>query len=584
MSNNLNFGTPLENASSAGRNLSPSQKFWDRRNQLVETHSEHKARVKEITSIVNGDWHMLWANLTATAEAPSVANIIEMGIHHWSAIGGAVIPSVRIPVPVNADLKGGERAARKRERRVKELWSGSNINELMAQWWGDYAGAGAAYCGVWADFSEDPAKRNPYLQRLDPRYCYPIKDTKGNLIELLVAKRVSTDVILKQYPVARGVLDPKITEVEEWFWFFPDKYVHMIADASKTGMQKRTGIILTEEENKLGKVPVVEVTVPSFDGQPRGIFDQTRHILRTMHRLMTLTITSSEEEVYPPVFEYDVMNPDDFGPGAVIHGRSPESRMERMQSRSHFDAKDLIGRLANEARAQASFPGQLSGEPGASIVSAAGINASMGQIDARLALAHKQFETFLEKGTEILLAFDEKYCDGEKTIHGDAADKKKPEIFIPSRDISGHYENNVRYGIGAGTDPSQREMRLAMNLNQNLISRETARDEMDFLEDPSREEVRIVRQRVTDSLMEGIYQQAAQGNVGIAAELLSNMQNENVDLNEVVNKLLENLNQEQEPQGPPLPGGLPPQGGLPPEGGLPAEGGLPSLGALGIGG
>ena len=584
MSNNLNFGTPLENASSAGRNLSPSQKFWDRRNQLIETHSEHKARVKEITSIVNGDWHMLWANLTATAEAPSVANIIEMGIHHWSAIGGAVIPSVRIPVPVNADLKGGERAARKRERRVKELWSGSNINELMAQWWGDYAGAGAAYCGVWADFSEDPAKRNPYLQRLDPRYCYPIKDTKGNLIELLVAKRVSTDVILKQYPVARGVLDPKITEVEEWFWFFPDKYVHMIADASKTGMQKRTGIILTEEENKLGKVPVVEVTVPSFDGQPRGIFDQTRHILRTMHRLMTLTITSSEEEVYPPVFEYDVMNPDDFGPGAVIHGRSPESRMERMQSRSHFDAKDLIGRLANEARAQASFPGQLSGEPGASIVSAAGINASMGQIDARLALAHKQFETFLEKGTEILLAFDEKYCDGEKTIHGDAADKKKPEIFIPSRDISGHYENNVRYGIGAGTDPSQREMRLAMNLNQNLISRETARDEMDFLEDPSREEVRIVRQRVTDSLMEGIYQQAAQGNVGIAAELLSNMQNENVDLNEVVNKLLENLNQEQEPQGPPLPGGLPPQGGLPPEGGLPAEGGLPSLGALGIGG
>ena len=584
MSNNLNFGTPLENASSAGRNLSPSQKFWDRRNQLVETHSEHKARVKEITSIVNGDWHMLWANLTATAEAPSVANIIEMGIHHWSAIGGAVIPSVRIPVPVNADLKGGERAARKRERRVKELWSGSNINELMAQWWGDYAGAGAAYCGVWADFSEDPAKRNPYLQRLDPRYCYPIKDTKGNLIELLVAKRVSTDVILKQYPVARGVLDPKITEVEEWFWFFPDKYVHMIADASKTGMQKRTGIILTEEENKLGKVPVVEVTVPSFDGQPRGIFDQTRHILRTMHRLMTLTITSSEEEVYPPVFEYDVMNPDDFGPGAVIHGRSPESRMERMQSRSHFDAKDLIGRLANEARAQASFPGQLSGEPGASIVSAAGINASMGQIDARLALAHKQFESFLEKGTEILLAFDEKYCDGEKTIHGDAADKKKPEIFIPSRDIAGHYENNVRYGIGAGTDPSQREMRLAMNLNQNLISRETARDEMDFLEDPSREEVRIVRQRVTDSLMEGIYQQAAQGNVGIAAELLSNMQNENVDLNEVVNKLLENLNQEQEPQGPPLPGGLPPQGGLPPEGGLPAEGGLPSLGALGIGG
>ena len=578
MSRELNFGTPLESANSGSRNLSPAQGFWDRRNQLIETHREWKERVKEITSIVNGEWHMLWQNLTATAEAPSVANIIEMGIHHWSAIGGAVIPSVRVPVPVNKDLKGGERAARKRERRVHELWTGSNINELMAQWWGDYAGAGAAHCGVWADFSQDPAKRDPYLQRLDPRYCYPIKDTKGNIIELLVAKRVSTDVILKQYPVARGILDPKITEVEEWFWFYPDRYVHMIADASRKGMQKRTGIILTEEENKLGRVPVVEVSVPSFDGQSRGIFDQTRHILRTMHRLMTLTITSSEEEVYPPVFEYDVMNPDDFGPGAVIHGRSPDARMERMQSRTHFDAKDLIGRLASEARAQASFPGQLSGDPGASIVSASGIQASMGQIDARLALAHKQFENFLEKGTEILLAFDEKYCDGEKTIHGDAADKKKPEIFIPSRDIAGHYENNVRYGIGAGTDPSNREMRLAMNLNQNLISRETARDEMDFLEDPTREEVRIVRQRVTDSLMEGIYQQAAQGNVEIAAQLLQSMGKENKDLNEIVDELLENLNQPA-PEQPGMPGGLPAEGGLPPE-----AASLPSLGSLGIGG
>ena len=238
MSIELNFGTPLESANSGSRNLSPAQGFWDRRNQLIETHSEWKARVKEVTSIVNGEWHMLWQNLTATAEAPSVANIIEMGIHHWSAIGGAVIPSVRVPVPVNKDLKGGERAARKRERRVHELWTGSNINELMAQWWGDYAGAGAAYCGVWSDFSKDPKNRDPYLQRLDPRYCYPIKDTKGNIIELLVAKRVSTDVILKQYPVARGILDPKITEVEEWFWFYPDKYIHMIADASRKGMQK----------------------------------------------------------------------------------------------------------------------------------------------------------------------------------------------------------------------------------------------------------------------------------------------------------------------------------------------------------
>jgi len=90
--------------------------------------------------------------------------------------------------------------------------------------------------------------------------------------------------------------------------------------------------------------------------------------------------------------------------------------------------------------------------------------------------------------------------------------------------------------------------------------------------------------------MEGIYQQAAQGNVQIAAQLLQNMGKENVDLNEVVNKLLEDLKPEEQalpegaaPGGPPQ-GGLP-QGGLPQGGQLPPEAAsLPSLGALGIGG
>ena len=86
-----------------------------------------------------------------------------------------------------------------------------------------------------------------------------------------------------------------------------------------------------------------------------------------------------------------------------------------------------------------------------------------------------------------------------------------------------------------------------------------------------------MKQRVTDSLMEGIYQQAAQGNIEIAAELLNNMSKESVDLNEVVSKLLENLQQEQ--QVPEQPGLPQQQGGLPPE-----AANLPSLGALGIGG
>ncbi len=584
MASGLNLGTSVDKQFTKVVKK-PEKSLYDRRDTLIETHREWKSRVNEITSIVNGDWQMIWSNLTSTAEAPSVANIIEMGIHHWSSIGGAILPSVRVPVPINQKVKGGERASRKRERRVRELWQESNINELMAQWWGDYSGTGSAFLGVWADFSVSKKERNPYLHRIDPRYVYPVKDAKGDIIECLVARRVSRDVITKQYPVAKSYIEAGTDSVEEWFWYFPDRVMHIIADTSAKGKVNKSHVVLTDEPNLLERVPIVEVNVPTFDGERRGVFDQTRHILRTMHRLMTLTITSSEEEVYPPVFEYDIMNPDDFGPGAVIHGRSPEARMERMNSRSHFDAKDLIARLANEARSQAAFPGQLQGDPGASIVSAKGIQASMGQIDARLALAHKQFEKFLEKGTALLLGFDEKYCDGEKTIHGDASEKKNPEIFIPSRDIAGHYDVTVKYGIGAGSDPGNRELRLSMNLQQGLISKESARDEMDFLEDPAREELKIVRQNAIDAFLASMLAKAQQGDMEAVAMLIESMKKEDTDIYEIVEKVMEKLRTppEMAPEG-----GLPPGGGLPPELGALAGGGpeglppLPPLGDMGV--
>lgn len=46
----------------------------------------------------------------------------------------------------------------------------------------------------------------------------------------------------------------------------------------------------------------------------------------------------------------------------------------------------------------------------------------MGALDARLALGHKQFEVLFGKVSGFLLAMDEVYCSGDKTIMGDYRD------------------------------------------------------------------------------------------------------------------------------------------------------------------
>ena len=543
----------------------------DRHDYLVQKFESYHSRVNTVTNVVTGDWYVEWPDLSQTPEAPTVANQVELGVNHWSAVGGAILPSVRVPFNKTRDRKEEKPAARKRERRIKELWDASNASELAALLWGDYAGTGAAVCGAWVNFEEDdPAKRNPYLMRFDPRHSYVLKDNLGNITELHVARKIDSMELKAMYPeweshFARSDQDA----VEEWFWYTKDSVKYMLVDVSKDGRKTNRNVTIVDQDWDLGFVPAWEAVRPSFDGERRGVFDQSIHILRTMQRLMLMTIMSTEEHAFPAIATYDAVNPEDFGPGGVVQLRSAEGRVERLGPSSHFDVKDLIARLGEESGKQSVYPQQLSGDPGASIVSARGINASMGALDARLAVAHKQFEMLFSKTSGFLLAMDEVFCDADKTIVGDLRDTSKAEKYRPSKDIAGAWTAIATYGIGAGSDPANVEVRLSMHLSNGLISRETARQQLPFLEDPDTESVYILREQMQDSLVQGVLSQAQGGDPTLAALALKLMSKDDAQLEEVVEELVEALvNPEPAPE----------QGG----GGLEALQGAESLARGGI--
>lgn len=528
--------------------------LYDRKQWFVDIHRESKDRIQETTHVINGHWSVVWPNLTTTAEAPTVANIAEMVVNHWSAVFGAMLPTLRVPLPYGDTAKGGKRSARKRERRVRELWENSNLSELMAMAGGDYAGAGFAILGAWVNFEEeDPTKRNPFIVRFDPRHTYPIKDDNGNITELLVARRVSRPEFDARYPQWRGTIAARNGEVlEEWFWMTKDRFMFVIADASPGASTSGRSVVLVNEENPLGFVPVAEAVRPTFDGQRRGVVDQTIHIMRTMHRLMALTIMATEEDVFPPVLEYDILNPEDFGPAATLHARSPQATLTRVGPTGKFDVKDLIARLGDEARQNAAFPQQLTGDPGASIVSARGIKASMGQLDARLAVAHKQFETLLTKVSAYLLAMDETFCKGDKTIYGTGRDRKA-EAWNPEKDVAGQWDVVVTYGIGVGSDPASKEMRLAMWQANKTLSMETTREELDFVPDGEAEGIRQAREEARQAIQVGILQRAVSGDVALAARFLTLLRDEEGSIDEAFEKIVDEM------QGPsPASGMMPP--------------------------
>lgn len=544
---------PLDTFAATGARVDLGNRM-NRRDLLIELFQDTHARVKTVTNIATGDWDIEWPDLTVTPEAPTVANIVEVGIAHWSSLFGSMLPSLSAPVNASQDRSQAKRGARKRERRVRELWRQSNVTELSAQWGADYAGAGYGIGMVWTDFGEpNPAKRDPYMMRIDPRHAFLRKDNLGNITELLVARKVSRQELVNMWkednPEYLEMFDEDVEdEVEEWFWIDKERFFYAIVDTSKEGRNRNRHVVLVDEENELGFVPAREVMRPTFDGQRRGVFDQTVHILRTMHRLMVMTIHSSEEHSYPATLSFDVANPEDFGPGANLELLSPEGSFERLAPSNHFDVKDLISRLGEETRTQGALPQQLFGEPGASIVSARGINAAMGALDARLAVAHKQFEKFFGKMSGFLLAVDEVYCDGDKTIVGDNEDEKA-ENYKPSRDVNGAWTIECTYGLGAGSDPANTEMRLHMHMNGRLISRETARKELTFLDDPDGEPLKQFRETMIDALSQGILQRAADlGDPTAAAKALKLLETDDVSFEEVIEKLVEFIGNPQDQQ------------------------------------
>lgn len=512
---------------------------WQRRDLLIQAHQAWKERVNQITRIVNGEWYRVWPDLTREPLAPTVANTIELGISHFSAVGGSTVPSIRVPVPHKETGPEGNRGAAKRERRLREIEERSNINKLLGQWFGDYAGAGAAAAFVWADFELPEEERNPLIFRLDPRHYFPVVNSQGDVVEMLVARKKHTYELEREWPEIYGQLDSN-SIVEEWFWFEKNRIRHMLVDVSPKGRTDGKGWTLVDVPNPMGEVPVVELPRSSFDGERRGMHDQTVHILRVEHHLMALTIERTEEEVYPAVAGYDVEGLDEFGPGAVMTYRSGEGRIDRFRPESHFDVKDLIARLEEQARSQSLYPQQLSGEPGASIASGRAINASMGALDVRLSAVHRDFEWFMTKVSRYVLMVDEYFCDGSKTIYGDAHDRKKPEMFTPSRDIAGAYEVVRSYGLGAGSDPANKETRLALHLSNGLISRRRAREELEFLEgDETGEEKQIQKEQMITAVSQGLLARAGQGDTMAAGIFFQLLNDPDLTMEEVLVRFIE---------------------------------------------
>lgn len=235
-----------------------------------------------------------------------------------------------------------------------------------------------------------------------------------------------------------------------------------------------------------------------------------------------------------------------------------------------------------------------------SIVTGKGVEAMMGTFDTQLKAAQELFKVALERVIELCFELDRKlWPNRRKTISGVQTGRSYEVTYVPARDIPEQYSCEVTYGFAAGMSPAQSMVTLLQLRGDNLIGRDTARQQLPFDIDAEREQRDIDLQGLNDSLSQGMMASAqalpalvAQGQdptaILTALAKVAELRQKGVPFHEAVLKAFEPPEPEpqvpglEEPAGPPQPGplgeaagaGPPPVGG--PEGGLP-----PGMGASG---
>lgn len=493
----------------------------------------------------------------ATNHYDVIVNLIQSTVEQKRAMIG-VIPNLHCPPN---DYKPESVAlAQKRERAIYSIWEDSKIGQVMGDMAYYLSIFGTAVGVVYAD----EKRKRPKMTVRSPRgfYCVPSDEDGIQLAVAIFYAELDGNVAEGLYPGYKFE-DMETVEILE-YW---DRKIHAI-------FTKDGKTVLLAHENKLGVVPVV--TIPNI-GRPKDPFGKSDVQLYLSLQKELNRRFAYEAEIAEKVKEapYVLINPEGapeeiaIEPGAVIPVGQGGDLKQINSFNLPYNWEMSFNRFLSMFDRQADAPEVMRGTMDNSVVTGRGVDALKGPVAGRISLRHNYVFPRLEWMNSIALMMWEKFWPNEEhSLYGSISDLIKDTMFImkfrPS-ELKGDYRNKVFLNSYAYLDQNAQVV-LGLQMVQNqIISKMTLRQQLDFIEDPSSEEEQIKKEALLNAEL------AAQ-----AQQYLMSPATMNPPLNEP-DKTNYNIQQGRagELEAAPVPGGLdeamgggmgtpPPQGG--PEG------------------
>lgn len=453
--------------------------------------------MERLRIVRDGKIHLLMPDLF-TDEMPRsvVANTVDIVAQDMARVM-APLPTLDCSAG-NGVTAADKKRAEKKNRIGASYWQASELATHMF-WFADYFNSyGVAVFKIEPDWD----RCTPVIRVEDPQGFYYRRDRFGRLTEAAKVLEATVGELVAWYPEhERAFRGDGALENGD------DVLMELVTFHDRTGsvmFVPQAGVTLAEKPQLGSRLPFEVVEQVSLGSVPRGKFDDALYVQLARAIMAQYTLQAADQSVNSPtILPRDVTNLP-FGAGAVIFTDNPggAGRMNLQVPREVFAMAEQQER---EVATAAQYTQARQGAVHGNIITGKGVEAMLGTFDTQLKAGQELFKRGLVRATEQCFELDRRlWPNRRKTIVGIQTGRPYRVTYVPSRDIGEDYSCEATYGFAAGMSPAQSMVTLLQLRGDDLIGRDTARQQLPFDIDPVKEQVDIDVQSMNDALKQGM--------------------------------------------------------------------------------
>lgn len=507
-------------------------------------------RMVKIRDAYNGD---LIVPVDDTSAEPAVANLVLSGIDQNAARIASTVPIITSP-PTRTG-KAAEDRSRDRVNVWKAWWYDQRVVQMMRSRARHFIGYGCSPILI----TPDPNRNVPKWRTRNPLQVYPTMDNQDTIVphDVITATVKPLAWLRWHYPDAAFSFgadarpDTPVTILE---YVDPDQ-VSLVLYKRETVEWAKVAphVFLSNQPNRVGQPLAVIPSRVTLD-RPQGQFDQMLGMYKAQARLTALSLIATDKAVFPDTYLVSrpgevgqfVEGPHDGRSGLVNVIRGGD--VTELQSSPGFNTNPMIDRLERGQRMTGAVPAEFSGESTTNIRTGRRGDAVLSAIiDFPIMEAQEAFAESLEHENRIAAQVAKAYWGNTQTsIYMPLRGKSVGTTYTANR-LFETDDNQVTYPL-AGADMNGLVVGMGQRIGLGTMSRRTAAEMDPLIDDPEREDDRIVAEQLDTAVLASVQQAAQSGGLPpqVIARVAQLVRDDKADLAQAVDRATKEYQQNQQ--------------------------------------